>query len=869
MKKITILIIIVLAEFGYISAQVSIMTEKPTPNSALQVASPDKDRGLLLPKATQTTIDNLQIVTESGENENIVSYNADGLMIYNVNSGCFGYYNQAKNQWWNLCGTLPPAVSSIDNCGGIKVAGVYLEDEAFTLNNYLQVPVVVSVPGTYVIMATVVPDNGYYFMAQGTFPRAGGFTVTLNGAGTPNAAQTDIVKISINGKEQICEVPIVIGTKEPDYCIIDAQQNNPRWPVITDLTGINASVTATLMVYSPGEWKIITSEVNGYSFAGKGRLENAQGYNPAGKFPQTVKVVVPVANGQAAAYGTGKDHFTLSTASSKNPCNYGVDIQLSEGGFYIPCQLCPLVKLYKLTKADSVELKIGTAIPFDAYIDIPIHVTAPIANVTVRAQVAGLTFATADFVTDHYVEKTINLLTTDNSVRLYPTGNPMSSIKPTAYGQNLPIVFTTVNAGNPAKNYFETSDCKPTLDVKTSTARFSSVTLAGYTGGVAGQQGFYQVNSLLPGAAPNVIVTAIRLNVATSQAGQYSFSATANGITYSGSGEITATGTTEVTLTYSSDTPAGFGRGDYNFAYHKVGDTEGTPTGSLTVPVYFGYRSMKIVSYGDATYTMNRNPSNAKKIVEEPGNFGITGKIPSLGYTVTMYTVTPNATTMATQIKDADVVFINYPASFGATTLLSTLKAFNDAGGVVIYSSQSNTYSQNFYNTFYGGTITSDFSSALYYNIPIGTRTSSGLTGLPATDPIVYGPFTPTGFTPVSMMVESDNACYTDKQTLASTIIPLSRVTGNNHDYIFAWYDTTKGLMYFGDSGWTRGESSSQPINCDANNKPIASTNTTAAYTILSSNITEPAGYSHCSYIFANAVAWAMEYAAKHRVFAP
>jgi|GEM_PF-7011643 len=267
----------------------------------------------------------------------------------------------------------------------------------------------------------------------------------------------------------------------------------------------------------------------------------------------------------------------------------------------------------------------------------------------------------------------------------------------------------------------------------------------------------------------------------------------------------------------------------------------------------------------------------------QPNNFGPTGDIPALGFTVTMITADPGSNAnMANQIAGYDIVFINYGNFFGQTNYLPALKAFNDAGGVVIYSCQDATFCTNFYSTFYGsGTGVTYTYSGAFNNVPIGTRTSTGLTQLPTNDPIANGPFSTnagtlplgavaTKLTPLRLSVESSNLCYSDNVTYVSTIVPLSRVQGNGHDYVFAWYDSVKGLMFFGDSGWNRGENStSAVINASvAPNRvdyPIDGRQNPASDAVLSSNVTEPAGISQNSYIFANSIAWAMKWVAMHK----
>jgi len=895
-KYLFIIIILLLA--GYTAkAQVGINTENPTPNSALQVVSTPghtTQQGVLMPTITTDSLNdiempNLKLIDEIviDENTPAIGVNNSGLIIFNQKSGCFNYWNSEKQQWWSICGTMPMADASIENCAGIKVIGLYLEKQAFSINNYLQIPITVSKPGTYSItteMTDPAGGNGYYFTTKGVFPNTGTFMVNVPGVGTPETFGENHIKIYINGKEQSCDVLIKIIPNDPDYCIIDVQQLSPSWPIMTDLANNQKyQLQVTLLVNNPGKWEVTTSTVNGYSFYGTGEIAAAQGFNPTGTFPQNVKVLVPVADGQANLYGSGVDNFVLSTMTSKNPCNSPFAVSLAKGGFEINSYSCGMVIMHGL---DSILYEGRTIVVDgvdDPYIEFPITVISP-ATLLVEANVAGMDFASGTG-TYPYTPSPIDITWSTTLIRLYPV-----STTPTASGVfNTPIPVELFTDPGPSfatrdNGYIGAGSCANlSVTVKPSVAQFSSITLNRYIGGVDGQTGFYLVNSLVNGGV-NVPVTAIVLNVNVTERGDLDLSSTLNGITYSYSGTVTPADT-EITLTYSGDTPQDFGKMNYTFKYYKPGDALNNPTGVVLAPIYFGYRQMNIVSYGDATYTLNRNPSAGKAIIESPDNFGPTGEMPSLGFTVQSYTAVPNAPTMRTQLADADVVFVGYPDGFGVNALIDVLKEFNDAGGVVIYSSQNFNFSQYFYQAFYGSSITVAPVIGGLRNLPIGTRTTTELIPLPDDDPIVNGIFStnagtlppditypPTRIVPQRMGAESANACYTNNQTLAPTIIPLSRVQGNGNDYIFAWYDPTKGIMYFGDSGWTRGETSGTAAVIASSTSPnraaypIDGRSNFVAGTVLSSGVNEPAGLSQNSYIFANAVAWAMNYAAKNRV---
>ncbi|MDR2823587.1 MAG: hypothetical protein LBB41_00135, partial [Prevotellaceae bacterium] len=281
MKKIILYITIALAAAAA-NAQVGIQTYNPRPNAVLDVEAREGEiQGIKLPHTVQGNITLQDIVAVKPDS--LVSINNDGLMFYEVSSGCFKYYHLANAQWWNLCGTPPPAVAEVD-CNGSRAAGNYLEGEPLSINNHLTVRVKVSKAGTYCIEAHVKDaannDETYHFSTKGIFPNAGSFDVIVTGIGQPASSGSHTADVTVNGVLQNCNVPINVLPRDPDYIILSVEQINPSWNIRTPLYGGNYKVAVKLLVYNPGTWGLITSEVNGYSFAATGKVANAQRYNP-------------------------------------------------------------------------------------------------------------------------------------------------------------------------------------------------------------------------------------------------------------------------------------------------------------------------------------------------------------------------------------------------------------------------------------------------------------------------------------------------------------------------------------------------------------------------------------------------------------
>jgi hypothetical protein len=95
-------------------------------------------------------------------------------------------------------------------CLPINVQGVYKKDLVLGAGNFVEVQVVVTTPGTYVISSDTV--NGYYFRATGVFNLPGTNTIRLIGTGTPIALGTNAFIASYGGTECFFEVTVLAGT---------------------------------------------------------------------------------------------------------------------------------------------------------------------------------------------------------------------------------------------------------------------------------------------------------------------------------------------------------------------------------------------------------------------------------------------------------------------------------------------------------------------------------------------------------------------------------------------------------------------------------------------------------------------------------
>ena len=933
----------------------------PQPNTVLDIKSHAADQqGVQAPHSVQSKI-TLQdeVTTPNGS----VAVNNGGLLFYEETSTCFRYYNLANDQWWSLCGTPPPADAELRDCYKAIAVGTYLEKNALTVSNYLQVPIHVNRPGTYTI-TSVVKDAAnnietYYFTTNGTFPNTGDFVVNIPGAGMPTTSGNHIVNITINGVLQACDIPIKVMPLDPDYVILDVQQLNPNWNILTPLADGTYKVAVKLLVYNPGTWGLTTSQVNGYTFGATGEISSAQGFNPEGSFPQTVTVLVPVAAGQALVYGTGIDKFVMSTTTSKTASNRDFNILLTKGGYKLDRVDCSapnlIIHISSPTAMQSTDtLMNGKYFVPDAYIKIPIIVTAP-GQYVVYADVAGALFATCTLQGSKYVINPVTLTSATSTLTLYPVGNlddtnPNRIVNTSVLNTNIPIKFSAGDnngpdgvAGNaddwePESGYYQQDQfCVPSVVVKPSVARFADLKLAtqaattgtgAYSNNMrysyntalgnqtqsrleAATQGVYTIDY-----AGNTPVTAIKLEASYSVAGSYDFRVVLGNlpdtIAYTAKGELppipsgqtlaTATiiltpfkkddsGNNFVALNGSTTTdPTQYvwntkdgnqipitekiGKTSDIINYYTTSDNPATGimSGKLEVPLWFGYRSMKIVSLGSTDFSLNNASSVGYSMFGSPAIFGYQGIVPVGGINLVRTTTVPatanNGIAMKNLIRDADIVLVQYVNGFGNSAFAQIFADFVNMGGALMYSCETP-------DTYISGVMNAIYNTSAFTAIYEGGRYRFAVLqqkGTPEYDnnPILNGTFTKDSVNVLAFGNDNGTGSYltmTDAAFNAAAPNAVILAKGAATNRIFAFYDPSKGLLYCGDGGWLASNTwnntstTTYPLVTYQNFMPRSKPNFvgTAGYP---TNVNGPVDNA---YLFCNYISWAIDWAAVKR----
>lgn len=281
MKKRHFLLLMLLTFSINIFAQVGINTDEPNTNTAMHIsermkstdpAINNKLKGVIIPRLTETERDKLTY-SDAPLNATLRLVAADNsLMIFNTTENCYNFWNIEEGTWKSVCGNMGNAKFTFD-CANLSVKGNYVKDKENDGTHYIAITVVnVTKPGAYIITATSNPDNGYSFIAQGTFTTTGTQTVKLYARGTPVTAQTDNFTISSSGStSQItCTVPVVVQPNIAAYALnCSTIVVNGTYKKGTALSSTN-TITIKVNVSSVGFYNISTTLKNGVTFSTSG-----------------------------------------------------------------------------------------------------------------------------------------------------------------------------------------------------------------------------------------------------------------------------------------------------------------------------------------------------------------------------------------------------------------------------------------------------------------------------------------------------------------------------------------------------------------------------------------------------------------------
>ncbi len=204
---------------------------------------------------------------------------------------------------------------SSGDCLPKNVVGIYEATVALTADNYIEVDVEVTTPGSYTIVTDTV--NGFSFKAQGYFTEAGINTVKLLSNGTPQTKA--ISNFTVRYKDTECNIAVSVlpeGASGPAAFDLVGAPNACADAIVDGVYGLgialNNSNTVTLKVNvtAIGVYDITTTTTNGITFKGTGAL-----IDPG---PTTITL-----NGSGTPVAVGA--FDIPIAGP-NSCTFGVTV---------------------------------------------------------------------------------------------------------------------------------------------------------------------------------------------------------------------------------------------------------------------------------------------------------------------------------------------------------------------------------------------------------------------------------------------------------------------------------------------------------------------------------------------------------------
>lgn len=203
-----------------------------------------------------------------------------GLIVYNLKDIPLERLSKGLNiwngkEWKTLSESLGKA--EFDYCTeSIEVKGNYVHGQELTTSNYLKIKVKVSIPGTYEIVGAT--NNGYFFTASGQFLTPGIYTILAQGQGTPIAVGTNIVTMTNNGDEILCQNSVVVNvlSSVANFSLDCIGTNvNGIYTLATNLD-LSNTITMKVNVKTSGSWEISSPMVDGVSFYGSGSFGSSE-----------------------------------------------------------------------------------------------------------------------------------------------------------------------------------------------------------------------------------------------------------------------------------------------------------------------------------------------------------------------------------------------------------------------------------------------------------------------------------------------------------------------------------------------------------------------------------------------------------------
>lgn len=791
MKKTALIMIFSLIHFCSVFAQVensklkdgtvSSGPREAFPGALLELESNNK--GMLTPRLT------------TGERDNMTD-KTDGLILFNTTTGCFDYWTAAQNIWLSICGTPPPAEIKID-CDNTKTNGTYKQGVALSSSEFLTLPVTVTQIGTYTISATT--PNGYYYNVNGTFPNTGTYTLLIPGIGTPGTGYDagdpgDVLTININGKEDTTCHPTNFVEKSIIQFSFVCDEIIPAGDYFID-SHLNQTHTLDVKVFvnTTGYWTMSTEVQNGFSYRGSGVFQ-----------PGDVGQIITVSLlGSGTPTDSGNTIFKVTSNATPAAECLGVIVAVKPVAYTM---ICPAASHQGNFMQDVV-------LTSENKISLPIDVTATGQTTITTNTVNGMTFSSGPINLTAFGQQTVTLVGTGT-----PSAGQIS-------------VFAATGTGKTASGTYEIiATCNDlTVNVAAQPVDYT-IDCAGIT----------TTGTFSPGATMDATNTMV-LPVDVKYVGAYNIITNVeNGVSFSGSGTFTATGTQNVVLTASSTVATTGGPFTYNLTANS--------TNNCSKIIYYAYRTMNVLGLGQGVYqpATAGTGNSARAIITNKTSFGPTGKIKVEDIKIIdggFSTGDALRNLINTNKIDIIVIGFNYTQTSDARTRAVLTDFVINKRGVLLHSQENDaTATQLLITDICGGT-------------PVVSNTGSTLTNpiLNVSDPILEGPF--MDIKGRALGNDVNNSYYVSNFPPSVTL--LATQTGNASK-AWAFKHNALGYLFVGDSGWLAGDSSNTstdiwPTKMSSTGLPLAKP-FNAGVTVYN------------SFMYANAMAWAIGFVQNNMV---
>lgn len=386
------------------------------------------------------------------------------------------------------------------NCHPVIINGTYKVDSAFSKENFIEVQVVVSIPGTYDIMTDTV--NGYFFHQNGNIKK-GISTIRLypNGKAKDTGSNCFTVKYG----SSVCDFCIkTLGLQPAKYILTGAPNicagifTDGTYTIGKALTASNI-LTVQTNVSIPGTYALTATTNNGFSFTGSG-VFTATGVQNIILKGIGIPIKAEVSN--------------VTVSNIESTCNFGINVLSDTAG--------KAIFNFDGSPNDCLNFTIkgtyyaGIVTNANNTITLSVNVTKP-GSYSINTNTAnGITFSSSGTF--------IN--TGQQTVILLAKGKPVLS----------GLTAFVPNTGTVSCNYYINVAALPPpaiFNLSGAPNACSPVTV----------NGFYIVSKILDAA--NTIIIQVDVSIA----GSYSITTnTVNGISFSDSGVFTTTGLQNVIL---------------------------------------------------------------------------------------------------------------------------------------------------------------------------------------------------------------------------------------------------------------------------------------------------------------------------------